>query len=101
MTKFSLHDKPVRAEDIAFQSMPPDTILLNLRTGYYFSTNPLGAEIWRRCDGEHTVGAIVDELFELYDVDRGRLAADVDEFLGRLLEEGLIHVGKARDGKDA
>ena len=92
MSAFSLYAVPVRAEDIAFQSMPPDTIILNLRTGYYFSTNTLGAEIWKRCDGERNVGAIVDELYELYEVDRERLAADVGEFLAKLREEGLIHV---------
>jgi len=92
MPAIQQHHKPSRSKDIVFQSMPPDTILLNLSTGYYFSTNRLGAEVWQRCDGDTETTAIIAALHDLFDVDLDTLTADVEAFLQQLLDEGLLHV---------
>lgn len=81
---------PERSPDIAFQSMPPETILLNLANGYYYSTNELGGEVWQRCDGETTVEGIIRNLLPKYDVDLATLSEDVAEFIRQLAEDGLL-----------
>ncbi|HZG75937.1 MAG TPA: PqqD family protein [Paenibacillus sp.] len=86
------HYRPARSSDIVFQSMPPDTILLNLKTGYYFSTNRLGADVWERCDGNTTVAAMIEDLHRRYDVELERLTEDVESFLRQMIDEELLYV---------
>lgn len=91
-----LQIKPLRSEEIVFQSMPPDLILLNLETGYYYSTNTLGAEVWQRCDGSTNVQQIIDELNQQFEVGLDQLTDDVVAFINQLINEQLL-----RSGSDA
>lgn len=55
-----------------------------------FVLNPLADFIWARLDGERTLESIVSEISEEFDVTVGRAGADADEFVGRLLQQGLV-----------
>jgi len=92
MTKISLTSKPSRSPDITFQSMPPETILLNLESGYYYSANALGSAIWQRCDGETTTEQLIRTLHPQYEVSIEQLRRDVVEYIERLADEGLLLV---------
>ena len=92
MAAISLQSKPRRSRDITFQSMPPDTILLNLESGYYYSTNKLGTETWQRCDGETTISAMIAELHPHYEVSLEQLSADILGFIEEMVAEGLLLV---------
>lgn len=61
-----------------------------LHAGKMHSLNVLGTEIWKLCDGR-TIGDIVSELHENFDVEEGVLREDVSEFLKQMKEEGLIN----------
>jgi pyrroloquinoline quinone biosynthesis protein D len=49
-------------------------------------------EIIRRCDGMHTVAAIIDELAVLYAADRDVIAQDVKDMMTDLAGKGLLVV---------
>lgn len=83
---------PERVKDVVFQSMPPDLILLNLDSGFYYSTNPVGAAIWECCDGKTPVAEIVAQLSRRCEVPGGQIEADVRQFVGDLVKEGLLHI---------
>jgi len=92
MSEISLQYKPLKSDDIVFQSMPPDTVLLNLETGFYFSTNRLGAAVWEHCDGESDISSIIQKLHLQFDVSLEQLTEDVHAFIHQLLSEGLLKV---------
>lgn len=92
MVKPDLHSIPERSPDMTYQAMPPETVLLHLETGYYYSTNKLGSDIWQLCDGETTVADIIRHLHDRHEVDREQLQQDVLAFIGQLAEEGLLLV---------
>lgn len=92
MSKINLELQPQRSNDIVFQSMPPDTVLLNLETGYYYSTNPLGTEIWQRCDGTTAISNILSDLHQQFDVSLEQLTQDVLNFIEQMVHEGLLKV---------
>jgi pyrroloquinoline quinone biosynthesis protein D len=50
--------------------------------------NQSAAEILKRCDGQHSVPAIVDELEQAFQASG--LQADVDEFLRTASEHGWL-----------
>jgi len=55
-----------------------------------FVLNPLADFIWQRLDGKRTLEAVVAEIVGEFDVTAGQASGDVDEFVGQLLERGLV-----------
>lgn len=55
-----------------------------------FALEGPGLEIVRRVDGETTVAGIVDDLAATFNAERGRILADVLEFLDTLMEKRAI-----------
>jgi hypothetical protein len=55
-----------------------------------FVLNPLADFIWQRLDGEHSLGAVVSEIMEEFDVAPGQAAADASGFVGLLKEHNLV-----------
>jgi pyrroloquinoline quinone biosynthesis protein D len=50
----------------------------------------IAVEILKRCDGQATVAAIVDELAEAFGAERDQVAADVRTFLQDLADKGML-----------
>ena len=48
------------------------------------------SEILRRCDGNHTVAQIVDELAALYTAERAEIAGDVSDMLAELVVKRML-----------
>jgi pyrroloquinoline quinone biosynthesis protein D len=57
-----------------------------------FKADPIAAEILKRCTGEVTLGAMVDELSATFKAPRERVLADVSALLGSLAEKKLLEV---------
>lgn len=55
-----------------------------------FKTDPVGAEILKRCTGEATLSAIVDDLAAAYNAPRERIFVDVSALLQTLAEKQLV-----------
>jgi len=55
-----------------------------------FKTDPVGAEILKRCTGEATLSAIVDDLAAAYNAPRERILVDVSTLLQTLAEKQLV-----------
>jgi pyrroloquinoline quinone biosynthesis protein D len=53
---------------------------------------PSAAEILKRCTGEATLDAIVDDLAKIYSAPRGRMLADVMAFLRELSNKNLLEL---------
>jgi len=54
--------------------------------------DPIAAEILRRCTGDATLNAIVDDLAATYSAPRERILADVTALLSGLADKKLIDV---------
>ena len=52
--------------------------------------NPTAADIAKLCTGEHSVGAIVDQLASKYGKEAGTIEREVMGFLSALAERGLL-----------
>lgn len=52
--------------------------------------NPTGADIVRLCTGEHSVGAIIDQLAAKYGRDAPAIEREVMDFLAALAERALL-----------
>ena len=57
-----------------------------------FKADAIAAEIVKRCTGQATVSAIVNDLAQTYSAPRDRILADVSALLRQLLERRLLEL---------
>jgi len=57
-----------------------------------FKADAITAEILKRCTGEATLGAIVDDLAKTFAAPRERIHTDVVNLLGGLAEKKLLEL---------
>ena len=57
-----------------------------------FKADAIAAEIVKRCTGQATVSAIVNDLAETYSAPRDRILADVSALLRQLLERRMLEL---------
>ena len=55
-----------------------------------FVPDPIALEILKRCDGEATVAAIVDDLAQTFSAPRDVIAKDVNAMLQDLADKGIM-----------
>ncbi|MFH1844023.1 MAG: PqqD family protein [bacterium] len=55
-----------------------------------FTITTVGADIWRACDGSHSVSEIVEILIAAYEVDRETVERDLEAYLTDLETKQLI-----------
>jgi len=90
--------KPKRREAIESQPLPDGSGLLFdpvSATAYPITESAL--RIWQYCDGNHPVGAILDELEGHYEIDRPTLERDSLRLLEDLRQKGLLEAPPVRE----
>ena len=70
-----------------------EAVLLNLNTELYLGLDEVGTRMWILLKDSASIQDAFDALVREYEVEQDRLRQDLDEFLGKLLEHGLIEIG--------
>jgi len=86
-----------RAEEVVARKIVGELILVPIRGRLadlqrVFSLNELGEFVWQLLDGSRNVHAVVAAVEKEYEVSHAQAEADVVEFLGQLVEAGLVEV---------
>src|SRR4051794_5208507 len=80
---------PASSSDVLFRVVDGEALLLDVRSGDYFSLDPLATEIWqRRNDGER-LDEISSTIAARYSVDEARVRSDLEEFVAELRDARL------------
>ena len=84
-----------KREEIVSREIAGETILVPIRGKLVdmqriFSVNSVGAHIWQQLDGERSLAAIRENVLNAFEVQRDRADADIQEFVGELLDAQLI-----------
>ena len=69
-----------------------ESVILNLKSGTYYSVHEVGAKIWALIEQPTAIGAIRDAIVNEYDVDPEVCARDLRAFINGLETAGLIEV---------
>ena len=80
----------VASENVLFQEVSDEMVLLDLSSEKYFGLDEVGTRIWVLLNEGKSEAQILDVLEEEYEVNRETLVRDVSELLGKLVEAGLI-----------
>ncbi len=78
------------SENVLFQKLEDEVVLLNLETGDYYGLNEVGSQMWTLLQQDHHVGQVLSALLETYEVSEGTLKADLWTILGDLEAHGLV-----------
>jgi hypothetical protein len=81
--------------DVLCRDLDGELVLLDLRTGVYFSLDPLGTRVWLLAQGGHSLAEVVRLVVKEYEVTPERFTADLVTFVSALREKGLVEVEAA------
>lgn len=83
----SLH---ARTEDLEWQLVDDEIVILDLRTHRYLSLNRAGARLWPLLAKGTSRARLVEELVAGYQIDPRDAGRDVERLLGQLIGAGLL-----------
>lgn len=89
-SEISLDSRVRIQDDVLFQELQGESVLLNLKTGMYFGLNPIGTRIWQLLQDEQSLDKIVGVLLEEYEVSQEQLQQDVLVLVGQLVKQELL-----------
>lgn len=88
----SLASKAKLSEDVLFQELQGDAVLLDLKTGVYFGLDRVGTRMWQLMGEKESLAAVAEAVCDEFDVTPERCAGDVISLAQRLEEQGLLSV---------
>ncbi len=67
-----------------------EVVVMHLDSGDFFSLKDSAKTIWEHIDGARSRETLIAALAEDYGIAAEQIAPDVDDFLGRLCDAGLL-----------
>jgi hypothetical protein len=87
-----LSTKPKQKPDYYLEMMDGELLLYHLDETKILYCNQTASLIWYLCDGQRTVGQMIDILGDAYPEAAGTMASDVEETIGQFLATGCIEL---------
>jgi Coenzyme PQQ synthesis protein D (PqqD) len=85
-----LATKVLASKEILGAELGAEISLLNVKSGIYFTLNPVGASVWRQIQKPKSLTDIKQQLLAEYDVDAPRCESDLRQLITELQTLGLI-----------
>jgi hypothetical protein len=82
----------IPASDVMFRMVGDEIIMLNLKTELYLGCDAVGTRMWAALIKSDSIQAAYELLLTEFDVEAGQLRRDLEEFVGKLLKQGLIEI---------
>jgi hypothetical protein len=70
-----------------------EVVVMRLDTGEFYSLSGTAAAIWRLIDGQRDRASLIAALADEFEGDDAAIATDVDEFVARMRDMGLLAEG--------
>jgi hypothetical protein len=86
----NLSDKVIIPTEVMARQVGDETVILDLRSGTYFSLDPVGARIWQHLSDGRVLSDLCDLMLEEYEVARDQFDLDLSKLLDELGDKGLI-----------
>ena len=80
------------SDEVLFRDLGEDVVLLDLRSGVYFSLDVVGARIWHLLQEHRALRPVLDAIVGEYDVTETRCAEDLLGLIALMRENGLVEV---------
>ena len=88
----NLDQKVTFADTVFAQEVDGEMVLLDMESENYFGLDEVGKAIWQAMQEHGTLQEAFDDLLKQYDVEAEVLEHDLSDFVGKLVESGLVEV---------
>ena len=88
----AISQKATPSDDVLFQRVGDEAVLLSLTSEQYFGLDPVGTRIWSLLSQDTSLQAAFENLCLEYEVEPERLEADLLAFVDQLAQAGLVKV---------
>jgi hypothetical protein len=88
--EISLNSRVQIQDDVLFQELQGEAVLLNLKTGVYLGLNQIGTRIWQLLQQDGTLNTVLEAILQEYDVTREKCAQDLLDLVGQMEKQGLL-----------
>lgn len=92
MNALSLRSCVKAGGDVVFRDLDGEMVLLDLRSGVYFSLDAVGARIWQLLQQRASLDRVRDVLVDEYEVSAPQCAVDLLTFVAVLHDRELVEV---------
>ena len=93
MTAIPSLDSRIRInDDVLWQQLQGEAVLLNLKTGVYFGLDAIGTRVWELLAEHRMVRDVVDAIVGEYDVAAQTCAEDVIALVADMQKHALVTV---------
>ena len=87
----------VNSPAVVGEILDGEAVIMNLKTGNYFSTDSVGSVLWAMIEKGASYGSMLATLNQRYDAEAEQIATAIDGFLDDLLANELVRAA----GEDA
>ena len=85
----------VATKELLCCDLSEGAVILDLRSGVYYSLDPVGTYIWKLIQEPRMVSDIMLAVLDEYDVDAGSCERDLRRLFGEMGERNLVEVRNA------
>jgi len=86
----SMPQLPTQDPNIVYETIDGETVLVNLRTGSYYSLVDVGTDIWTELQAGRTAQEILTPLYAAYNSPPAEIETAVRQLLASLVQEDLL-----------
>jgi hypothetical protein len=86
----------VACEDVLVRQLEGESVLLDLASESYFGLDEVGTRMWTVLTTAVSIEAAIETLMAEYAVERDQLRADLQRFITKLADAGLVAVRDVR-----
>lgn len=92
MPNINLDTKILAARDVLSAELGDEISLLNVKSGTYFTLNPVGASVWRQIQISTSLDCIKAQIMAEYDVEDQCCENDLRQLVSEFKALGLIEI---------
>ena len=89
-TEITLASRVRIQDDVLFQELQGEAVLLNLKTGVYLGLDPIGTIIWQLLQEDGALSRVVEVILREYDVTQEKFEQDLLNLVGQMEKQGLL-----------
>ncbi|MBD3789971.1 MAG: PqqD family protein [Campylobacterales bacterium] len=90
-----LNQKIIFSPTVFAQMVDDEMVLLDMNSENYFGLDEVGTSIWQVMQEQETLEKVFETLLEEYDVSADILKKDLEDFVQKLVDNGLVEVQAA------
>jgi hypothetical protein len=91
-TEISLASRVKINEEVLFQELQGEAVLLNLKSGVYLGLDRVGTRIWNLLQQHPLLQDVRDAILQEYDVSAEQCERDLLRLVGKMKEQGLAEI---------